>query len=71
MALRRKRKPVRDIDHGIITEPEKVLRHVDLLASYICAHRYTGLLLKQTGQVTGRYAELVRQILYRNPFFDV
>ena len=71
MTLGRKRKPVRDIDRGIITEPEKVLRHVDLLASYVCAHRYAGLLLKQTGQVTGRYAELIRQILYRNPLLDV
>lgn len=71
MTLGRKRKPVCDIDHGIIAEPEKVLRHVDLLASYICAHRYTGLLLEQAGQVTGRYAELIRQIFYRNPFFDV
>lgn len=71
MTLGRKRKPVRDINHGIIAEPEKVLSHIDLLASYICAHRYAGLFLKQTGQVTGRYTELVRQIFYRNPFFDV
>lgn len=71
MALGGKRKPVGNVNHGVVAEPQQVFGHINFAVADVGADRNPGLFFEQPGQIAGRHPQRVRQILNGDPLLDM